>query len=128
LCRVARGSDLRKPARIDRLLLAIAVLICILQGYTLSLASLRPQVHLHWKWGMSFLCIGLAALQMAVANVTASLMAWVPITLAVTVEELEPCIPSRKARRKQASVWLSTFEPSPQARAAADHTPLLSVT
>ncbi|MFZ9750451.1 MAG: hypothetical protein ACO3B8_11260, partial [Vulcanococcus sp.] len=119
------SSRLRTPARIDRLLLvvAIAVLASSLQGYALSLAGLRRQVDPHWKRGMSFLRIGLAALQMAVADVTASLMAWVPIPL----QELEPCIPSRKARRKQASAWFSKVELPPQARSTADYTPLLPV-
>jgi hypothetical protein len=59
------SSGLREPERIDRLLLvvAIAVLASSLQGYALSLADLRRQVDPHWKRGMSFLQIGLAALQ-----------------------------------------------------------------
>ena len=52
-------------------------------------AGLRRQVDPHWKRGMSFLRIALAALQMAVAAVTAGLMAWLPIPL----QGLEPCIP-----------------------------------
>ncbi len=46
-------SGLRKPPRIDRLLLvvAIAVLAGSLQGYALSLAGLRRQVNPHWKRG-----------------------------------------------------------------------------
>jgi hypothetical protein len=121
-------SGLRDPQRIDRLLLvvAIAVLVGSLQGYTLSLAGLRRQVDPHWKRGMSFLRIGLAALQMAVADVTARLMAWLPIP----IQELEPCIPSRKARRRQAQAWFSRVElpPRPRPRSATDHTPLLVVT
>jgi hypothetical protein len=91
-------SGLREPQRIDRLLLvvAIAVLAGSLQGYALSLAGLRRQVDPHWKSGMSFLRIGLAALQMAVADAAARLMDWLPIP----IQELEPCIPSRRARRK----------------------------
>jgi len=84
--------------RIDRLLLAvaIAVLPSSLQGYALSLADLRRQVDPHWKCGINFLRIGLAALKMAVADAAASLMECLPNPL----QELEPCIPSRKARRR----------------------------
>ena len=120
------NSGLRDPQRIDRLLLvvAIAVLAGSLQGYALSLAGLRRQVDPHWKRGMSFLRIGLAALQMAVADVTARLMAWLPIPL----QELEPCIPSRRARRRQARTWFSTIEMPPRLQSAADKTPQLAVT
>jgi hypothetical protein len=120
------SSGLREPERIDRLLLvvAIAVLVGSLQGYTLSLAGLRRQVDPHWKRSMSFLRIGLAALQMAVADVTARLLAWLPIP----IQELEPCIPSRKARRRQAQNWFSRIELPPPPRSAADHTPLLVIT
>ena len=119
-------SRLRDPQRIDRLLLvvAIAVLAGSLQGYALSLAGLRRQVDPHWKRGMSFLRIGLAALQMAVADVTAGFMDWLPIPL----QELEPCIPSRRVRRRQAQAWFSTIEMPPRVRSAADHTPQLAVT
>ena len=119
-------SGLREPQRIDRLLLvvAIAVLAGSLQGYALSLAGLRRQVDPHWKRGMSFLRIGLAALQMAVADVTAGFMDWLPIP----IQELEPCIPSRRARRRQAQAWFSTVEMPPRLRSAADHTPQLAVT
>jgi hypothetical protein len=118
-------SGLRDPARIDRLLLvvAIAVLASSLQGYALSLAGLRRQVDPHWKRGMSFLRIGLAALQMAVADAAARLMDWLPIPL----QELEPCIPSRRARRRQAQAWFSTVEMPPRLR-STDHTPQLAVT
>ena len=68
------------------------------QGYALSLAGLRRQVDPHWKRGMSFLRIGLAALQMAVADVTAGFKDWLPTPL----QALEPCIPSRQTRRRQA--------------------------
>jgi hypothetical protein len=119
-------SGLREPERIDRLLLvvAIAVLAGSLQGYALSLAGLRRQVDPHWKRGMSFLRIGLAALQMAVADATARLMDWLPIP----IQELEPCVPSRKARRRQARAWFSTVEMPPRTRTATDYTPLLDVT
>ena len=120
------GSGLRDPLRIDRLLLvvAIAVLAGSLQGYALSLAGLRRQVDPHWKRGMSFLRIGLAALQMTVADAAARLMDWLPIP----IQELEPCIPSRKARRRQAQVWFSTIEMPPRLQSAADQTPQLAVT
>jgi hypothetical protein len=120
------SSGLRDPQRIDRLLLvvAIAVLAGSLQGYALSLAGLRRQVDPHWKRGMSFLRIGLAALQMAVADAAARLMDWLPIPL----RELEPCVPSLKAKREQAEAWFSTIEMPPRLRSAADHTPELAVT
>ncbi|MFM7676767.1 MAG: hypothetical protein ACKO5F_14585, partial [Synechococcus sp.] len=93
-------SGLRDPERIDRLLLvvAIAVLAGSLQCYALSLAGLRRQVYPHWKRGMSFLRIGMAALQMIAADAAARTMAWRPIP----IQALEPCIPSRRARRQQA--------------------------
>ena len=120
------SSGLRDPQRIDRLLLviAIAVLAGSLQGYALSLAGLRRRVDPHWRRGMSFLRIGLAALQMAVADVTTRLMDWLPIPL----QELEPCVPSRGAKRRQAQAWFSTIEMPPRVRSASDHTPLLAVT
>jgi len=119
------SSGLREPERIDRLLLvvAIAVLAGSLQGYALSLAGLRRQVDPHWERGMSFLRIGLAALQMAMSDAAARLMDWLPIP----IQELEPCVPSRRARRRQAQAWFSTIEMPPRARSAADHTPLLGV-
>ena len=73
---------------------------------------------------MSFLRIGLAALQMVVADAAARLMDWLPIPL----RELEPCSPSRKTRRKQAEAWFSTIEMPPRLRSAADQTPQLAVT
>ena len=120
------SSRLRDPQRIDRLLLvvAIAVLAGSLQGYALSLADLRRQVDPHWKRGMSFLRIGLAALQMAVVDAAARLMDWLPIPL----QDLEPCIPSRKARRKQTQAWFSTIEMPPRLRSTTAHTLLLAVT
>ena len=120
------SSRLRDPQRIDRLLLvvAIAVLAGSLQGYALSLADLRRQVDPHWKRGMSFLRIGLAALQMAVVDAAARLMDWLPIPL----QDLEPCIPSRKARRRQAQAWFSTIEMPPRLRSTTAHTLLLAVT
>jgi hypothetical protein len=120
------SSGLREPERIDRLLLvvAIAVLAGSLQGYAVSLAGLRRQVDPHWKRGMSFLRIGLAALQMAMSDAAARLMDWLPIP----IQELEPCVPSRRARRRQAQAWFSTIEMPPRLRSASDHTPLLAVT
>ncbi|MFM8258251.1 MAG: hypothetical protein ACKN83_00250, partial [Vulcanococcus sp.] len=49
-------SGLRDPARIDRLLLvvAIAVLISHLQGYAVSLAGERRRVDPHWKRGGAY--------------------------------------------------------------------------
>jgi hypothetical protein len=117
------SSGLRDPERIDRLLLvvAIAVLAGSLQGYALSLAGLRRQVDPHWQRGMSFLRIGMAALQMIAADAAARLMAWRPIPL----RELEPCIPSRRAKRRQAQVWFSRVDLPP--RPAAHQTLQLSV-
>jgi len=119
-------SGLREPGQIDRLLLvvAIAVLASSLQGYALSLAGLRRQVDPHWKRGMSFLRIGLAVLQMAVADAAAKLMDWLPIP----IQELEPCVPSRRARRRQAQAWFSTIEMPPRQQSASDHMPLLAGT
>jgi hypothetical protein len=118
-------SGLRDPQRIDRLLLvvAIAVLAGSLQGYALSLAGLRRQVDPHWKRGMSFLRLGLGALQMVVADASVRLMAWLPIPL----RELEPCIPSRKAQRKQAQAWFSRIELPPRSRSTRHHNPQLAV-
>jgi hypothetical protein len=118
-------SGLRDPQRIDRLLLvvAIAVLAGSLQGYALSLAGLRRQVDPHWKRGMSFLRIGLGALQMLASDTTRRLMAWLPIPL----QELEPCIPSRKARRKQAQAWFSRIELPPRSQSTHRHVPRVAV-
>ena len=124
VCQLA-DSSLRDPQRIDRLLLvvAIAVLTSSLQGYALSLAGLRRQVDPHWKRGMSFLRIGLGALQMVVADATARLMAWLPIPL----QELEPCIPSRRAQQTQAQAWFSRIELPPRWGSTHRHKPLLTV-
>jgi hypothetical protein len=73
---------------------------------------------------MSFMRIGLAALQMAVAAAAARLMD----LLAIPVQALEPCIPSRQTRRRQAQAWFSEIEMPQRLRSAADHTPLLAVT
>jgi hypothetical protein len=69
---------------------------------------------------MSFLRIGLASLQMAIANAAATVMLW----LAISIQELERCIPSHKVKRKQAQAWLSRIELPPRLRSAVDHTPL----
>jgi hypothetical protein len=53
------SSGLRDPQRIDRLLLAIAVLVSSLQGYAVSLAGERRRVDPHWQRGLSFVRIGL---------------------------------------------------------------------
>jgi hypothetical protein len=66
---------------------------------------------------MSFLRLGLGALQMLASDVTRRLMAWLPIPL----QELEPCIPSRKARRKQAQAWFSRIELPPRSRSTHRH-------
>jgi hypothetical protein len=118
-------SGLRDSKRLDRLLLvvAIAVLICSLQGYALSLAGLRRQVDPHWKRGMSFLRLGLRTLQMLASDATARLMAWLPIPL----QELEPCIPSRRAQQKQAQAWFSRIELPPQPRSTHRQTLQLAV-
>ena len=71
---------------------------------------------------MSFLRIGLAALQMAMANVTV----WFMDLLPIPIQELEPCIPSRRAKRRQAQAWFSTIEIRPRLR-STDHTPKLAV-
>lgn len=117
------SSGLRKPERIDRLLLivAIAVLAGSLQGYALTLAGLRRQVDPHWKRGMSFVRIGLASLQMIAADAAARLMAWLPIP----IQDLEPCIPSLKAREHQPQIWFSKVELPP--RSATRHTSHLAV-
>lgn len=94
-----------------------------LQGYGLSLAGLLRQVDPHWKRGMSFLGMGLAALQMTVADAATRLMAWLPIP----IQELEPYDPSRQAKRPQAQAWFSRIELPPPPRIAADHTPQLAV-
>lgn len=61
-------SGLRDPARINRLLLvvAIAVLFSNLQGFAVSCSSERRLVDSHWKWGFSFARIGLHSLQQSV--------------------------------------------------------------
>jgi len=107
-------SGLRDPARIDRLLLvvAIAVLVSSLQGYGFSLGGLRRQVDPHWRRGMSFVRIGLACLQEVVANAKAQVMAWMPIPL----QQLEPCIPSRGVRRRQKQPWFTRIELPPRPR------------
>ena len=79
---------LREPERINRLLLVIAIAAQVgsLQGYALGLAGLRRQVDPHWERGMSFLRIGLAALQITVADDATKLMA----RTTIPIRELEP--------------------------------------
>lgn len=110
------SSGLRDPARIDRLLLvvAIAVLVGSLQGYAVSIDGLRHQVDPHWLRGMSFVRIGLASLQQYVANAGRALLAWMPIPR----RELEPCIPSRGVRRRQQQPWFTRIELPPRPRNA----------
>jgi hypothetical protein len=110
------SSGLRDPARIDRLLLvvAIAVLVSSLQGYAVSIDGLRHQVDPHWRRGMSFVRIGLASLQQYVANAGRALLAWMPIP----TRELEPCIPSRGVRRRQQQPWFTRIELPPRPRNA----------
>lgn len=110
------SSGLRDPARIDRLLLvvAIAVLVGSLQGYAVSIDGLRHQVDPHRLRGMSFVRIGLASLQQYVANAGRALLAWMPIPR----QELEPCIPSRGVRRRQQQPWFTRIELPPRPRNA----------
>lgn len=108
------SSGLRDPARIDRLLLivAIAVLVGSLQGYAISLAGLRRQVDPHWRRGMSFVRIGLATLQAFVADTKARLMTWMPIPQ----RDLGPCIPSRGVRRRRKQPWFTRIELPPRSQ------------
>jgi hypothetical protein len=105
------NSRLRDPARIDRLLLvvAIAVLISSLQGYAVSLSGLRHRVDAHWKRGLSFARIGLHWLQQSVVAAGRALLAWLPIPL----RPLEPCIPSLGVRRRQKEPWFTRVELPP---------------
>jgi hypothetical protein len=112
------NSRLRDPARIDRLLLvvAIAVLAGSLQGYSLSLAGRRRQVDAHWKCGLSLARIGLHWLQQSAIASGRALLAWLPIPL----RPLEPCIPSRGVRRRRNEPWFTRVElPPPLLIAAA---------
>jgi hypothetical protein len=110
-------SGLRDPARIDRLLLvlAIAVLVSSLQGYAVSLAGERRRVDPHWKRGLSFARIGLQWLQQSVITAGRALLAWLPIPL----QALEPCIPSRGVRRRQKWPWFSRVELPPPLQSTA---------
>jgi hypothetical protein len=104
-------SELRCPERIDRLLLvvAIAVLVCHLQGYAVSLAGERRRVDPHWKRGLSFARIGLHWLQQSAIIAGRALFAWISIPL----QALEPCIPSRGVIRRQKKPWFSRIELPP---------------
>lgn len=89
------SSGLRDPQRIDRLLLIVAIAVMgSLQGYAISLTGLRRQVDPHWRQGRRFVRIGLATLQVFVADIKAKLMTWMPIPQ----RQLGPCIPSRGVR------------------------------
>lgn len=110
-------SRLRDPARIDRLLLvvAIAVLISSLQGYAVSLSGQRHHVDPHWKRGLSFARIGLHWLQQSVITAGRTLLAWLPIPL----QTLEPCIPSRGVCKRQKQPWFTRVELPPPLQIAA---------
>jgi hypothetical protein len=71
------STGLREPEWINRLLMMVAidVLAGSLRDYALSLHGLRRHLDPHWKRSISSLHMGLAALQMEVADVTARLMA-----------------------------------------------------
>ena len=105
------SSGLRDPARIDRLLLvmAIAVLVASLQGFAVSLAGQRRRVDPHWQRGLSFVRIGLKWLQQQVINGHQTLLAWQPIPL----RQLEPCIPSFGVQRRQKQPWFTRIELPP---------------
>jgi hypothetical protein len=108
------SSGLRDPARIDRLLLvvAIAVLISSLQGFAVTLAGQRRRVDPHWQRGLSFVRIGLATLQTFVADTKAKLMTWMPIPQ----RDLGPCIPSRGVRRRRKQTWFTRIELPPRSQ------------
>jgi hypothetical protein len=110
-------SGLRDPARIDRLLLvvAIAVLLSSLQGYAISLSGQRHRVDPHWKRGLSFARIGLHWLQQSAITAGRALLAWMPIPL----QTLEPCIPSRGVRRRQQQPWFKRVDLPPPLQTAA---------
>jgi hypothetical protein len=90
-------SGLRRPERIDRLLLVVAIagLISSLQGYAISLSVQRPLVDHHWKRGLSFARIALHWLQRSAITASRALLSWMPIPL----QHLEPRIPSYGVRR-----------------------------
>ena len=108
------SSGLRDPARIDRLLLvvAIAVLASSLQGYAVSLAGERRRVDPHWQRGLSFVRIGLQWLQQAVVHAGRTLLALIPIPL----RELELCIPSRGVQKRQKQPWFTRIDLPPRPR------------
>ena len=105
------NSRLRDPARINRLLLvvAIAVLLSSLQGYAISLSGQRPLVDSHWKRGLSFARIGLHWLQQSAIAAGRALLTWLPIPL----QTLEPCWPSRGVRWRQKQPWFTRVELPP---------------
>ncbi|MEA5417543.1 hypothetical protein [Synechococcus sp. BA-132 BA5] len=105
---------MRDPARIDRLLLvvAIAVLVSSLQGFAVTLAGQRRRVDPHWQRGLSFVRIGLQWLQQAVVHAGRTLLAWIPIPL----RDQEPCIPSRGVQRRQKQPWFTRIDLPPRPR------------
>ena len=113
-------SGLRDPARIDGLLLvvAIAVLISHLQGYAVSLAGERRRMDSHCKRGLSFARISLHWLQQSVIAAGRGLLAWMPIPR----QRLEPCIPSRGVRRRHNKSWFSRMKLPPPAHPKASMT------
>jgi hypothetical protein len=58
-------SELHDPARIDRLLLVVAIadLVSSLKGFDVSFDALCRQVDPPWRRGLSFVPMGLATLQ-----------------------------------------------------------------
>jgi hypothetical protein len=110
-------SGLRDPARIDRLLLmiAIAVLISALQGYGVSLAGERRRLDPQGKRGQSFARIGLHWIQQSVIAAGRALLARMRKLLQV----LETCIPSRGVKRRQKRLWFSQIELPPSTRQTA---------
>ena len=85
--------------------------------------KLRPglgrQVDSHLKRGTSVLRLGLAILPMVVADARALLLAWLPVPL----QELEPCIPSRREQQNQPQAWFAKLERPPRSRFMAHQTP-----
>jgi hypothetical protein len=72
---------------------------------------------------MTFVRLGLGAVQMLASDATSGLMVWLPIPL----RELEPCIPSRRAQQTQAQAWFSRIELPPRSRSTHRHKPRLAV-
>lgn len=83
-------------------MLAVAVLVCSLQGCALSLAGQRRQVDPHWKRGLSFARIGLHWLQHSMIT-TGRAVAW----RALPLQALDSCIPSHGVSRLKKQPWCS---------------------